>query len=796
MYLSLSWLREFVPYTGSIEELAHDLTMLGLEVEGITHPYKHLEDLVVGQILECEKHPNADTLSVCKVDVGNEVLDIVCGAPNVALDQKVVVIKVGSFLMDGTEIKAAELRGEPSHGMICSERELGLSDEHDGIIVLDESAKPGTPALEALPLDQVVFDISITPNRGDCLSVLGIAREVAMAYNLPLKMPEVALEEIADKAADLIKVEIENPEKCPLYYGRILEGIKNKPSPKWLRYRLNACGIRSISAIVDITNYIMLELGQPMHSFDLDKVTGDKIIVRSATAEEKLETLDDETRDLLPEDIVIADEKQGLALGGVMGGLHSEVTEESTRVLLEGAVFLPSQVRRTGRRLNLSSESSFRFERGVDQSGTAFALDRAAYLMAKVTGAKVLSGYAGLEAKKAEKIEIDFSSAKASELIGVELTNKFCRQSLENLGCEIKETKPWKVYPPIARTDLKREADLIEEVARIYGVDKIPAIIPAISRPLERAGLPETKQSFLKRIKHWAAGHAALNEAVNYSFTASKLMDQMGISQEGRIYLANPLSEDLNVLRTHLAPGLLTSLGVSVDHEAAGVRIFEVASVFHKDQDVDTGARESSRLAIALTGARSTALWSDLKGDMGYEDLKGIIELLASYLGLKNLSFELSETLPYLLPCVEIKASEKIIGFAGRVEPKISDYFNAKKDIWYAELDLETLYHMNQEHKVSFKELPQFPPVRRDITFIAPTGFKSVKVLEAVTDLNISIMEDMALIDSFKPEAKDEVNLTYRLTFRNPERTLKDKEADKERDKIAKKICNDLSLKV
>lgn len=800
MLLSLSWLKEFVPYTGTAEELADRLTMLGLEAEGILRPYEHLAPLVVGHVTECGTHPDADKLSVCRVDVGDEVLDIVCGAPNVAQGQKVVVIKVGATLPDGTVIKKAKLRGQPSHGMICSERELGLSDEHDGIMVLDENLTPGTPILEVLPLDREIIDISVTPNRGDCLSVLGLAREVALAYNLPLTLPASSLQEIATKASDAITVTVSDTERCPLYFGRVLENAATGRSPAWMRYRLSACGIRSISNLVDITNYVMLELGQPLHAFDLDCIAQKKIIVRPAVQDEKMVTLDDMERQLVEGDIVIADPEKGVGLGGVMGGLNSEITATTKQVFLEAAVFAPWQIRRTARRLGISSEASFRFERGVDQSATRFALDRAAALMADITGASVYSGVSGEEGKKAIVPSIGFSLEYAQNLVGVPFTEEFCLTTLQAIGCTIEKTSlptTWTIQPPVARTDIACAADLVEELARVHGVDNIPTTLPRIFRDLENAGKPTPKHTFITDLKYWAAGKAGLFEAINYSFTAHKLLDLFGLPEEDRIYLQNPLSEELNVLRTELAPALIGAVGNSLTHGAGSVRLFEIGSTFHADASQETKAREIPHIGIALCGSQSEQPWSNLKGTMGYADCKGLVQALAAHVGIHSLEWRREEAgKGYLLPHIAILHEGTIIGHIGLIAPHIAEYFNCKREIWYAEVNVDYLYEQHLTHGVRFAPLAVYPPIRRDITFITPMNIPAAAIQSAIVGLNIAILEEVAFMDTYTPEGKEERNLTFRLTFRSQSRTLKETEADKQRDTVIQKLKEQLGVSV
>jgi phenylalanyl-tRNA synthetase beta chain len=734
----------------------------------------------------------------------------VCGAPNVAKGQKVAVVKVGTTLPGGLEVKKATLRGAPSHGMICSEQELGLSEEHDGILVLDASAKIGTSLLDALSLDDEILDISITPNRGDCLSVLGIAREVAAVTGLPLTLPRFERHTSDPDTADasgLLAIEIADPELCPLYHGMILEGTAAGSAPGWMRYRLHSVGVRSISNLVDATNYILMELGQPLHAFDLDAIRGGRIIVRGADQGERFTTLDGQERALTPADITIRDAEGIIAVGGVMGGLDSEITKQSSRVFLESAIFNPSNIRKTSKRLGIPSEAAYRFERGVDQVGATFALERAAHLMAEISGGVARPGLLKVEPKPWTSPILRLRRQRAEDLLGIPLEQSFCENTLTSLGCEVHDhgklrngesTCPieWSVTPPSWRRDLTREADLIEEIIRIYGVDRVPPILPVISHSLERAGQPETRHAFLHRIKHWGKG-AGLNESVTYSFVAQRDLDLLGISAKGRIPILNPLSDDLNVLRPHLAPGLFAALRNNLAQGAASVRLFEVAAAFTADAASDTTAHEQARLGIVLHGSRYDQAWPREAADLDYVDLKGLVEHLLAAFALPAGEYGIAENpMPWLTPCVSIAVRGKNIGFAGRVKPDMADHFHAKKPVWTAEIDLDALFALHREAEVRFAPLPTFPPVRRDITFIAPVSVTAQAISTAIEQQDIPLLAEVRLIDCFEPKDKNDRNLTYRLTFRHAERTLKDSEADKQRDAVVSGVQKILPVRI
>jgi len=780
MLLSLNWLREFVPYEGSVDTLADRLTMLGLEVEGVSRPFAATADVVVGHVLTREKHPDADKLSVCTVDVGGEApLQIVCGAANVAAGLRVPVARIGTVLPGGLTIKKSKIRGVESFGMICSESELGLAEKSEGILELPAGLKPGKTLAEAMNLDDVVLEIGITPNRADCLSVLGLAREAAMAFGLPLTMPTVHLKEDGPDASTLVSIRIPEPELCPVYRARIIRGVEIKASPAWMRYRLNAMGQRPVNNIVDVTNYVMLELGQPLHAFDKNLLAGDFIEISRAAEGMRFNTLDGQERVLTTRDLLIRDGAKAVALAGVMGGENSEISDRSTEVLLECAVFNPATIRKTARRLGLSSESSYRYERGVDQPGSLFAMNRAAALMADVADGRVLPGIAEAEPKPWKPSPIGFRPAKAVSLLGIELSNDFCRKTFQGLGCdvELKSADAWTITPPPARQDLEREVDLIEEVARVYGMDRIPAAMPKMLKSLEVPDRLGAEVPFMGRLKTWACG-AGLRETVNYSFVGQQELDLLGLPGEGRVPVANPLSEDQNVMRTELAPGLMKAVRHNLSQGNATLRLFELAKAFTADSASETTVREAHRLGIALCGARFGSFpWPEEKVD--YSDLKGLVEQLLSSLGLSGAQYAVQKDHPWLSPCVQVSLDGRVLGVMGRVLQDVADSYEAKAGLWMAELDAEALMALHQRRSIRFQGLPKFPPSRRDVTLLMPSTLSVAEVLGAARAHKAAILEDVAVHDLFEPEGATEKNVTFRITYRHAERTLTDKDVDK-----------------
>lgn len=798
MLLSLAWLREFTPYTGTPQELADRLTMLGLEIEDIYNPFAEIMGVVVGRVLTCTPHPDSDHLSCCTVDVGGEeALPIVCGAPNVAAGQLVPVALEGQALPGGVTIKKGRIRGQESRGMICSESELGLAETRSGgILVLPEESSVGASMVDALHLDTCVLDVSITPNRADCLSVLGLARETAMAFGLPLVLPKVDYAESGPEAATQVAIEIDDADQCPVYRAKLVNGVTIGPSPDRIRWRLIAVGQRPISNIVDATNYVLFELGQPLHAFDRAKLAGNMVRVRLAHDGETITTLDDQKRTLTDRDLLICDAEKPVALAGVMGGANSEMDDTSADVLLECAIFKPATIRKTARRLSLPSEASYRFERGVDQVGSVFAMHRAVSLMLETAGGQALPGVAMAEPRPFTARGIGFRPSRASMLLGIELSEEFCRKTLTDLGCTLTETDPHgviAVIPPSYRLDLEREADLIEEVGRVYGLDRIPPKLPRVAKSLE-ASHELTEFDFRSEMKAFAAG-AGLREAVIYSFVGHSDLDLLGIDVACRVSVANPLSEDQNVMRPMLAPGLLLAVRHNLAQGNANLRLFEASRVYAADPESPTTAKEASRFGLVLHGSRHPEGWPWPKDEeVGYADCKGLVEHLLRHLHLPAATYARDASLPWLAPQVVVSIGDVRVGFLGQVVPDVADAFHARSELWLAELDCDALRELVAARKPSFTPLPSFPPVRRDITLGVPAAVSVGAVLDAIRGASPAIFEDVLLLDAYKPEDAADRRLTFRITYRHPEKTLKDKEVDKIHEALAKAVTASLPV--
>jgi len=803
MLLSINWLKELTPYEGPLDGLAHTLTMRGLEVEEQFRPFAHLQGLVTGQVVDCGPHPNADKLSLCSVDTGTgQLVQIICGAPNVAAGQCVAVAPVGATLPDGMQIKRTKIRKVQSEGMICSEKELQLGDDHSGIMVLDAVFSPGTPLLQALGLDDVIFDIGITPNRADCLSVLGIAREVAAAFGLPLTPPRPMLAESGPEAADSFGIEIDDPDLCPLYQARIIEDVNIGPSPAWMRYRLLSTGIRPINAIVDVTNFVLLELGHPLHAFDADLLEGSMIRVARAQQGQHMTTLDEQDRVLSREDLLIWDGAKPVALAGVMGGQNSEISTGSRHVLLECAVFHPGTVRKTARRLGLSSEASYRFERGVDQGGADLATDRAAGLIQELAGGRVLRGMARNEPRPVKLVPIPFRPEKARQLLALDVDAAFCVQSLQGLGCGVANSSPeqWTVTPPSYRLDLEREVDLIEEIGRVYGLENVPETLPRIAKPLQKAppvpafGPQQPSYEFMRKIKIWAQGLGFL-ESVNYSFVGAADLKRLGLLDNSVVPVQNPLSADQDSLRPALAPGLLQTLAVNLNQGQHDLRLFEVARTFEHSPESETTALERTALGLILHGRRNPDTWPWERQIVDYHDIKGVIEHLLVTLGLQGARFAGEDEHPFLFPAVVIEIAGEVCGHAGQLKSELAGEYRARTPVWLAELHLDTLCTLSSRQAIAYTPWPKFPPVHRDMTLIGTADVAFDSVTGVIESADVPVLESCTLMDIYQPQGARERSLTLRMTYRHPSKTLTDKEVDKHHSKLGQLLIDSLPLR-
>jgi phenylalanyl-tRNA synthetase beta chain len=791
--ISVKWLKEYVALPATVEELSRRLTAVGLEIEGVERPGEGLRGVVVAQIKESVQHPNADKLSVTKVDRGGaELLQVVCGAKNFKVGDKVPLATVGTKLPNGVEIKQAALRGVDSSGMLCSAKELGLSEDSAGLLILPPELKPGTPIAEALGMDDVVLEVNVTPNRPDALSHLGVAREVAVATGGTLRPPEPKLAESGTPASDKARVRIEDAVRCPRYAARVIENVKIGPSPQWLQDRLKACGVRPISNVVDVTNFVLLEYGQPLHAFDLDKVAGQEIIVRTARPGEKMKTLDGKERALSPEDLLICDRDRAQALAGVMGGEDSEVSAGTTRVLLESAHFQPSSIRRTAKRHGLHTEASHRFERGADLDAVIPAVDRAAALIAELAGGTVAPGRVDVHPQPQPPRRVTLRYERVERLLGVAIPEADCRRILGTLGFRSVEEGSGRTTfeVPRARVDVEREEDLMEELARVYGYDNIPARLPRSLAELR----PEPVAAEAERRAHQALSGAGLDEVVNYSFVPPRTLEVLG-GKEQPVALLNPLSVEQSVMRTSLLPGLLENLSRSVRHQVETVAVYELGRAYFRDPEGGQGqrpaSREVSRLAGLVWGLRGGRSWTQKEARMDFFDAKGALEAVLHALHVEGVRFVAAEAPAYHpRACARMELADgTVLGHVGELHPRVIKALDLPRDVFAFEVDTEPLYAAARLVP-AYEGLPRFPAVLRDLAVVVPLELQNEEVRRLILEVGRPLVEDALIFDVYtgKPIPEGRKNVAYAIRYRSPERTLTDAEVSEAHQRIVSEV--------
>lgn len=773
MLISLDWLKQYVDIDENIKELENTLTMIGQEVEAIEVQGSHLDNVVVGQVVEYGKHPDSEKLSLLKVDAGDaEPLQIICGAPNHKEGDKVVVAKIGAVLPGDFKIKKAKVRGVESFGMLCSEVELGTGEESDGIIILPEDAPVGTEYRKYMGLDDVIFELEITPNRPDCLSHIGIAREVAAYYGRKVKYPKYELEEVIEPTSDNITVDIEDKDRCKRYTARILKNVKVGESPEWLKKRLRAIGLRPINNIVDVTNFVMFEYNHPMHAFDLEKVSGNKLIVREAAAGEKIVTLDGEERELNNKELVIADEEKVVAIAGIMGGENTQVDENTTDLLLEVAYFTPENIRKTSKALGLSSDSSYRFERGIDRDNSEEIINRAASLMKEVAGGEILNGNTDKYIEKFEEREITLDLGKLNKFVGKEISLEEVGEILRNLGLEIKASAASiiTVCPPSYRGDLTRTADLYEEVIRMYGFENIEDKMPTANI---EAGSKDAETMVVENMKG-ALVELGLQEVINYSFIPVNALEKVKVEAE-TISIKNPLNEDMTVMRPTLIYSLLSNVRDNFNRNQFDLNLFEVSRTFTPAEDL---ANEDLKVAIALAGRTSKDLWDAKPEAYDFYDLKGYVENFLGLMGMNRFQLARSEN-PTFHPgrSAEIRMGRDVVGTFGEIHPDVAENMGIKKERAYiAELDVAKILKYGKAG-IKYERIVKFPEVTRDLAILVDAD---VLVGNMVADIKKSsnIIENVELFDVYVGERVEEgkKSVAVQVSMRKATGTLEEKE--------------------
>lgn len=773
MLVSFKWLQDYVEIPWTPEELAERLTMAGLEVEGIAPLALELNRVYVGLVQNITAHPQADNLKVCSVDVGAlGVYSIVCGAPNVAQGQTVAVALEGAVLPGGVRITPTEIRGVRSEGMICSQAELAVMDDQSGIWVLPSGLPLGQPLVEALGLDDVILDVSVYANRPDCMSVIGIAREVAALTGGELRLPAIDYLELGTPVSARTKVTVEDQQRCPRYTAALLENVSIQESPLWMQLRLWGAGMRPINNVVDITNYVMLETGQPLHAFDFDCLTEGRVVVRAARPGEEIITLDGEKRLLSPEMLVICDAQAPKCIAGIMGGEDSEVTTRTTTILLESANFAAVNVRRTARALGLSSESSSRFEKGIDPNGVLFASKRALHLLQRWAGAQVYAGHIDIKAVDRQARTIDFELREVERLLGTPVPRESVVRILRSLEFEVEDASPalLKVTVPSHRGDVDLPADLVEEVVRIWGLDKVPSTLPA-----DRTGTggQTERLQVAARLREILVG-AGLQEALTYSFGRPDQNQRLLQEQLPLIRLQNPISEELSALRTSLLPGLLEAVGLNASRQQRRVALFEIGAVYLGDFPLTRQPKEEARLAIVLWGNRQAPSWSLKETEFDFFDLKGILELLLPWPELewvkgKHPSFHPGRQM-------ELLYQGREVGIFGEVHPQVLRNWKIPGRVYGAELRFEELLALFRQVP-RFEPLPRFPAVDRDLAVVVDLNQAVGEMLALLQELGGELLKEVTVFDVYagKPVPEGKKSIAFSFLFQG-ERTLTDEE--------------------
>ena len=794
MRVPYEWLRELVPVSDAPEALAERLSLCALEVEGIERP---LEGVIVARITETRPHPNADRLTLCTVDDGGaDPRAIVCGASNMKTGDRVALATPGTTLPGGLEIKKSQIRGERSEGMLCAADELGLGDDHTGILILDAEAEPGGPVAGALGLGSAVLEVALLPDRGDCASLFGVAREVASLYELEATPPEATVKEAGEPIETAVSVDVRDPERCPRYMARLVRGVRIGPSPEWLVRRLLSVGARPINGVVDVTNLILHELGQPLHAFDAARIPGGRIVVRRAEAGEQLRLLDEAEVDLDRDDLVIADEKRAIALAGVMGGANTAVTEGTRDVILEAACFDPATVRRSGRRHGLSTDSSYRFARGVDPAGVARALDRAAGLLAEVAGGRVAPGAVDLWSGPKERPPVRLRTARVASLLGLSLDAAEVRRRLERVGMRVEGAADELVcHPPSWRWDLLEEADLLEEVARLGGYAALPETLPG--GPLA-APAPSSAREQLR------AARATLrtlgySECVNVAFhgesEASRLRLPEGDWRRAEaVPVANPIGEELALLRSSMLPALLRGTARNLRHGVDGLRQFEIGRTFAGRLARGVPAERRWLSAVSVP-AEAPAFWREPEGtEAHFFGVKHAALAVCRALG-HEATLGVGEASPSLSPvaCGEIRCGAARVGDLGRLHPVVASSFELPSGTVVFELDLDALGGLPTPAP-AYRPAPKFPSVQRDLALLVPEDVSAGGVEAEIRRAAGSRLEGVTLFDRYAGEGIPEgrKSMAFRLTLRASDRTLQEKEITRITDKVVAALSRSL----
>ncbi len=800
MKVSLSWLKDYVNVDMDSSALADALTMAGLEVEKISNRYDYLDGVVLSRIKKITPHPNADRLNLCSVDAGDGILQIVCGADNIKEGMLVPLALPGACLSSGHKIKRSKIRGEKSNGMLCSELELGLGLGQKGIMSLDPSLAEGVKLAEALSLSDILFEIDLTPNRSDCLSIIGIAREIAAFGDTKIKYPESFFNNTENSESDgdinsMVSVVVKAPIHCPRYAAMVFENITVSPSSPWIQERLISIGVKPVNNIVDITNFVMFETGQPLHAFDLNMLNGSKIIVDMAKDGDSFTSLDNKERHLSSDMLMICDAEKPVAIAGIMGGLNSEISENTTRVLLESAYFNPVTIRRTAKTLGLNTESSHRFERGVDPKGTLTALNRAAGLISEIEGGRLVKGVINNSVGTFDPLPVDLSVDYTNTLLGIDLKPSEIENLLTSIEFKVEKNgnQSFMVTPPPFRVDIKRPADLVEEVARLWGYDKIPLTYPPV--PV-MDNVISTWVEARYRIKKIMAGFGYY-EAITYSFIDERASDffsfHLDDEKRNSIDILNPLTKDQGVMRTSLIPGLLETLHYNISQQEKNISIFEIGKKFIPGDSAQL-PEEDEVLTCLQTGVATPATWNVKAADSDFYDIKGVAEGLFNELRvdcvkeLRPVFTRLPDELcTYTRPgyTARILLKGEALGIVGQVASSLLDIYGIKQSVFVLEIDLQKLYPIIPD-SVLTSPVSRFPAVTRDVTMIVGINTEAGSILEKINQGDMELVKGVEFFDVFQggEVSSGKKSVSFRITYRSNTGTLEDGVINKMHKKV------------
>ncbi len=803
MLVSYKWLKKLVDLENiTPDELADKMSRSGIEVEDVVVPEDGLKKIVVGDVKECKPHPDSDHLSITQVDVGeDELFQIVCGAPNIQAGKKVIVALPNSRITGNVKIKKGKMRGEVSLGMICSLDELGYTSSvvpkeyADGIYFLPGEAIPGEPVFSYLDMDDSIIELSITPNRADALSLRGVAHEVAAIYDRKISFPTKELVEATDSdIKDFISVKVENMEDTPTYRMRVIKDVTIKESPLWLQTLLMNQGIRPINNVVDVTNYVLLLFGQPQHAFDYDKLGSKEVSVRRATDSEKLVTLDEVERELTTENLVVTNGVKPIALAGVMGGLDSEITETTTTVALETALFHPTITRRTARGFGLSSESSKRFERGINVATIEEASNFAGQMIAELSGGVVVKGEAISNNYEQKDVVVSITLEKINRSLGTDLTIKEVSTIFNSLGFKhTEEAEKFVVSIPPRRWDISIEADLIEEVARIFGYDNLPSTLPTGSSV---AGKLSKNQRITRNIRRNLEGKG-LSEAISYMLTTPDLATAFVLNKQDVISLDFPMSEERSTARQSLVPGLLKNVSYNQARKQSHVAFYEVGNIFEVLEGQDL-PKETKHVSMAISGVWDAKTWDSPAKTVDFYTLKGITENLLTALDLKDVTFIPTKEYAEMHPgrTAHVKVGETVIGFIGQVHPQFAKEIEIQ-DTYVCEYDLDLICELTKEEPI-YKEVGKYPSIKRDIALLSDTAISSQQIVDVIRSKGGKQLVEIHLFDVFQGEklGHNKKSLAYSLIFRNDEATLVDEEVTSVVEKISLALSEELNIEV